>query len=1105
MSTYQVQIIGKHTRERQTVLLYDGIKPEEIEKVLQASLAIEGQIVGLIDEKSVYYPFSMLCKSPKIFHGRGFALIEEPTKSQQSAPQPASLSEAEEQDLVVTDENAEKAFNILDKNGDGYLHKEEIVEVLTVAYNKFMETSARYSFAYSCLTARDVATATADALLSSVQTVDGDNCLDFDDFCAWYLSVGANPLRELMVMAIESMSTTADIFGAMSPKTARKTKVRAVRSLEGAYDDERVRQFVEQCQSLLLLSTSSLSYLVDLIAVSAKGRSYITHDLYTKIFYVYMLQHNHQLTEADEAIVRVLDTIFDILSTDAVDRIALLELGSLLCTVTNGKYLQSLKTLYDMYPDSHTGFVSENILTNHVTQIMRVIFYFNPDISQATGCFPEDLGSALATKIFLLVDAKRACKGKLSFDEFAECFLHALMLGLNMLQIRGGFFYDYLERLMSYIGSAARSGRARANGINGARAALGPSEEEGEDVESYGDDDEGQQVDSDASSTGSENGTSTSSETRGGDADTEAATGRLASVADDTLDDTTMRSGGDGTASDANDDGDEDEDGEDGLDGVQLEDSQVAASEVCYEGAAISVLDARQILGLTEYSSKVLCFFILQEWADLRGQLDQELLFRGLSKLIGDRYVSASVLTRSKIDFILSRLFAVFDPDNAGRCSAVELGCGLLLFCGDDAAARSRVAWELLESDVAHGNPLDYEAVVRAVAAVIKAQVCLDPEIDLEAVLSAIEVRANLEAIAHFPAQQLDRMVLNSAPDFEDLFTNVLYMCQAEVMDLELERYRSVPVHRPTGSPTALRASSKDKSEGSYEKGMRAGITSDEADFADYGMVASDPELDSSSDEDGRGAHNGSKRNVFNSSGHSLTLATFSFDKDEDDEEEANVFTNDALFPPSAVVLELRAARAVLGLENCSADDMMATLAEYSPGGYLTESGWLKWHNQLTIKAATPEQDLSIAISLSNRLFEAFDCNGSDGSPIKGGPREAQVRYERIAAGLAFLCGGSPLEERLMVAFTVMDADSDGLITPTELLEIVHSALIAISVCSRMVADKVILLGASLSELAEAAAIEAISALNVDDTAAYITLEMLSDMSDDFLKLTALF
>lgn len=1103
METYQVDIVEPASGQLRSVYLYEGIQADEVKLLFDATFGLVDTIVGFTDDRKISYPFSMISRSAKNFDGRCLTLIlDNNTASCGQHSNSGIAPNSESDELILTDENAEKAFNILDKNGDGYIHQEEMVEVLTVAYSKFMDLNTRYSFAYSCLSASDIAVATAQNCLDSVQTVDGDYCLDFDDFCAWYLSAGTNALRELMVMSIEFISSTGSLFNPESPQMKR-TKSMTSLELSDAYSDRRVADFVHSCQTLLLLSNGSLNYLLDLLGVSAKGRSVISHDLYTKIFYVYLLQHNHQLTEQDTDIVRVLDVIFDILSSDASDKVQLLELGSLLCTVTDGRYLQSLKTLFDMYPDSHTGFVSENILQNHLCQIMRIVFYFNPRISKATGCFPEDLACALAVKVLQLIESKRKSRGKLDLEEFVEVFLHGLMLGLNQLQIGDGFFYDYLDRLMTYID----------NGTTSSPTAEELAEaEEGDDVESYADGSEDyaevQEV-HDLSDRNDHNGSDSDSDSSGGgdaDADTDAA--RLASVREeDTLEEI------------PDEEDDEEEAGGSPI-SVLLEDSQVSAEDVLYEGAAITVVEARQMMGLLEISSRVVCQYILQELVDERGNIGQAPFFKGLSRLIGDVYNSSTVLLRSKIDFVLHRLFAVFDPDCTGVCNAAELGCGLLLFCGDDALVRSRVAWELLEADTAFGNLLNFDAVVRSISALIKAQLCLDPALDIDSFLSAVEVRAHLEAITYYPSQQLGTIISESASNFVELFSCTLFMCQSEAMDLELEKFDAhqkpkAALRSPNGSfrspgtksPNGSFRSNNGKSPPPNGAAGRAHQFNDSSvegdDEDDFGVqVADDPDL-GSSDEDADGDEEGGPNSSF--SGMGLTLGTFSHDNE--DEVEENVYTSDKHFPPSAVVLELRAARAILGLENYSADELMATLAEHSLGGKLSESGWLRWLSYITHKARTPEQDLDIAVHLGNRLFEAFDTSAIQGSPVKGKvtSHDSQIAYERMTAGLAFLCGGSPLEERLMVAFTVMDADSDGCITQAELIDIINSALIVISVCSRMVADKVILLGAPLSELAEAAAIEAVTALNVDDTAAYITLEMMCEMSDDFLKLAALF
>ena len=101
-------------------------------------------------------------------------------------------------------------------------------------------------------------------------------------------------------------------------------------------------------------------------------------------------------------------------STASNEKVHLLDLGSLLCAVSNGKYLQALKTLFDFYPDSHQGFVTENILSNHLCQILRLIFYFNPSIPEHTGCYPDDLACALSIKVLQLSESNRKMKHKLS-------------------------------------------------------------------------------------------------------------------------------------------------------------------------------------------------------------------------------------------------------------------------------------------------------------------------------------------------------------------------------------------------------------------------------------------------------------------------------------------------------------------------------------------------------------------------------------------------------------------------------------------------------------------------------------------------------------------
>ena len=90
-----------------------------------------------------------------------------------------------------------------------------------------------------------------------------------------------------------------------------------------------------------------------------------------------------------------------------------------------------------------------------------------------------------------------------------------------------------------------------------------------------------------------------------------------------------------------------------------------------------------------------------------------------------------------------------------------------------------------------------------------------------------------------------------------------------------------------------------------------------------------------------------------------------------------------------------------------------------------------------------------------------------------------------------------------MVAFTILDEDSDGFINYDQLCTLIHSVLSIIAVCSKLVNNKIVAIGTNVDELTAATAAEAMCALGlqVDDD---INLEMLSDLAEDYLKLASL-
>ena len=638
---------------------------------------------------------------------------------------------------------------------------------------------------------------------------------------------------------------------------------------------------------------------------------------------------------------------------------------------------------------------------------------------------------------------------------------------------------------------------------------------------------------------------------------------------------------------------------------IYLEDSQVIADFIEYDGAAISVNDARVKLGLLDYDGNQIVHFVMHELTNaIDGSIDYDVYVKGMSRLIGTKYIYSNAIERSIMNYILDQLFSSFDNDdhdnnnniiinnnnnnNNGRygrrCSAVELGCALLLFTGEDVLSRSQSAWDLLILSQEYEGLLDYAAIVRCVSAIIKAQLCLNPETPPRHYLTAIDMRAKLEVSAFYPTyvtnegymKEIDTSSSSSSAvssmfTFIEMMSCILYMCQGEAMELELDKYNVTTTTTTNTTNTnyisELNASSsssfiasnrlssplrnrisKDNYSESIEEIVDANSINGNGNDDDEEEEEEEFDIDNvGADDNDDGSEEVNNRNVRN-----MSFDAFSGDDDDDDDEliDSNVYLKDKFFPPSSVVLELRAVRSILGLKQYKAADLLESLGSHCQAGMLKESSWIQWLAHMTYNARVSDDDLVEATMISSKIFRSFyeaskhqsfnigdDDDGDDDNDDNDNDGDSQgravVSYQNIVVGMSFLCGGSALEERLMVAFTVIDSDCDGLLSMHEFTDLIFCALIIISVCSTSVEAKIMNISknddVSLLQLARITAREAImsyhnhnnynrtddedknddeddlkrsSRSSKDDL---ISMDMIVDMTDDFLKLAAMF
>lgn len=172
----------------------------------------------------------------------------------------------------------------------------------------------------------------------------------------------------------------------------------------------------------------------------------------------------------------------------------------------------------------------------------------------------------------------------------------------------------------------------------------------------------------------------------------------------------------------------------------------------------------------------------------------------------------------------------------------------------------------------------------------------------------------------------------------------------------------------------------------------------------------------------------------------------------------------------------------------------METLGEYSPSNLLHLSSWLQVLQYLLCLSNVPDDKYAQSLQLALRVFGAFV---EDGKELEDDPA---VSYVDFAAGLIALCD-SPYEDKVMVSFTLLDSNSDGVIDAAELERMFLAVLKITSSVSTLAHAKISTIsGATLEKLASVVTAECIAALECTHEDNF-TLEMVSEVAGDCMSL----
>jgi hypothetical protein len=172
----------------------------------------------------------------------------------------------------------------------------------------------------------------------------------------------------------------------------------------------------------------------------------------------------------------------------------------------------------------------------------------------------------------------------------------------------------------------------------------------------------------------------------------------------------------------------------------------------------------------------------------------------------------------------------------------------------------------------------------------------------------------------------------------------------------------------------------------------------------------------------------------------------------------------------SRVKLEMRSARDLLGLQFFAADDLLDMVGEFSKEGVISSFAWFKVvSSMLTLCGrgdAESRRDTDPTLFLAQRIFNALDIHAVEA-----------VNYADLVLALANLCN-SPIEDRVMVVFTLLDESGAGIIPYEAMLRHFIAFYRVISVMSPSISELIDALGVPIETMARCALDGALNALN---------------------------
>lgn len=1074
-------------------------------------------------------------------------------------------------DSFLTEAHALKAFKFLDLNNDGLVHKEEFISSLTQAYDLLLREDIALGWAYSILSPKDLALATASNIYnnndlwnqsssssssnsstSSTIFPSSNYYLDFSTFCSWYLSCGFDPLREIFIRAMNTFSLKKSSISllpsTLSSSCSLNLNLKTQQSKETS--DLKMFSFFQKLREYFLLNNEkNLIWWLKSLSKLGKPSKYISFDKLFSVLYELLLYRIYQedndyddeeekeleedrknfysnieddeddeekkienyvmklkLRELNEKnllkdeIYSLLETISEICSFGQQQPKSPIQLGyifSIFLFACSSQSFYIYLIFFSTYKtDQDNKFVSDHILYTHFYMLFCLILYFyspisldsSPDILIAN---PEYLAHAIYLKLLLSIEIKKKIKDQLSLEEFIELFIHGLRIGLDLLEISSGYFYELFNSMVgieNFTGVDASFDAELSfdspNSKDFKRRLYNDTSLNSSLINYYN------EFQFDNSGVNSSN---TSNRKRGNSLLSEEEEKRIMSPK-------FLSSPCD-----------------------SFEEDQIKSFTVSYNGATITLKEIKKLIGIDQYNIEKI-FSELYSLSLIKKEcisINHSTYVRYILQLISKKYIDLNVLERSKVDFILDRfnitcenlLSDEFKAASSSRSTSTTSALApstdrsiffylipLFFFFDEPDGIYGEVLYNFFESFIiVNDKYIHIDFIYLVLEQLFFYTFYLNPSSQYHLAL----LKASIESRKFFYQFCLKFFQINEElneynNDPNNIKIKSCHMITKEIF-IQLIDF-------------ALKYLD--------EESERIKLDDEQSDdFINESLKDLYLREENKDDENESTVQPTASSNL-------PTNSTIDYSSSDEEENIFKHFSRDEVYPPSSLVLDLRRSSRLLGFDKVQSDDLIDKLGEYCHAGYLTKDDWISYISTILLYSSELTTSSSVTSTLASGFFstiskstllsqiasqldEAFTLALQifDAFSLESGGYDA-VSYDVLASGLSFLCSNSPIEDRLMVAFTIIDVDRDNTITSTELILLLKSILTLINTLSPTAAQIIARFKTSVNSLARLAAKEAMNSMGIkengEDEDSLIYYESFYEVAEEFMKLSSL-